>query len=365
MKAFCTCLALLLTAMGLHAEVPAFPAVETRAGLPKWATAQIKEDLAPFADGISTSDLDVYCRLEDGKVVIDHPTFSQRPEAVQRFQIVDNSIRTMNPAADPVRTQRIVDALKTLSEHIALPDADFVVCLYDGVVPEIEGPIFGCSKPTGIRAILWPDFDMMAGYQGRIDFDAIFQKEPAWEAKKPIAIWRGATIGGTFRLDNWRTLPRSKLVLLSLINPTLLDARFSAVVEEPPEIAEEMAELGMLAPPMAIAEQLRYRYLIAIDANWCAHERIYWALRSHSTLLKVQSNQIQWYDQGLKARVHYMPVSADLTDLCDAITWLRQHEPEAKLMAFTGNKFAQDNLTRSTALRYMFLSLHEYSQLLK
>jgi hypothetical protein len=333
--------------------------------LPDWAWTQIAADLAPFADGIERSQLDVYCREENGQTVIDHPTFKDHREGVMRIQIRNNQIHLINPERLSYRSEWFVEALKWLAQRAKLPDTEFIHILEDGINPAAQGPVFGNAKQMGTRGLLHPDFEMLTAYRSWGDFDQHFEEEPRWKEKIKQLIWRGSTTGGIYTLDNWWTKPRSKLVLYSLDHPSIVDARFVAIVQSEPGVAELLTERGMLAQHMGISEQLRYRYQIDVDGNSCTYSHLYWILRANSTALKVDSDNIQWYYQGLEPWVHYVPVSDDYSDLAELITWLNVDDEAARAIAKNGTRFAEQYLNSKMARSYLYALIVEYTKLLQ
>ena len=60
--------------------------------------------------------------------------------------------------------------------------------------------------------------------QGKTDGDTIL-----WNSKKPALFWRGSQTGGWYTVQNWKSFPRSKLVLLSMVGKTLVDNSFKSI----------------------------------------------------------------------------------------------------------------------------------------
>jgi hypothetical protein len=364
LKKWIICLAM-VAGLGVTASAVADAWPATLKPLPDWAWAQIREDLAPFADGIDRSQLDGYCYEEDGKTIIPHEAFKNRKFGVMRVVIQDNQVRAINPDRFAYWAKCYVDAVKKLAQRVKLPDMEYIHILESGVGPRVEGPVIGHSKSEGIRAILQPDFEMLTAYGLWGGYDKVFAAEPAWETKQQKLIWRGATTGGRFRPDTWHTFPRSKLVLFSLDHPDLVDARFTGIAHADPGVAEILKERGMMAGRMGMAEQLRYRYQIDVDGNSCTNSHFYWVLRSNSTALKVDSNKFQWYHRALEPWVHYVPVADDYSDLAESIEWLRADDAAAREIAQAGTQFALTYLDPETALSYLYAVLTEYAKLLK
>jgi hypothetical protein len=357
--------------------------------LPDWAWDQIREDVAPFAEGIGSAQLDAYCRVEAGRLVLENPIFKKQGRGVVRFQIRNNQIQAYRTTAwnDGAWTDCYVKALKRLAQRVTLPDMDFVVILESLIGPAVQGPVIGHSKVRGTRGILWPDFEMVVGYSifsgarppsgqnpAATSIDHFFSAEPDWDAKIPQLIWRGSTTGlfltpegwwkmPTMTLENWAQLPRSRLVLFSLDHPELVNARFTGVVQAARGVREELESRGMLARNISLPEQLKYKYQIDVDGNSCTNSHFYWTLRANSATLKAESEFIQWYHRALVPGRHYMAINGDYSNLAETLDWLRQEDEAAQEIAEAGTDFALNYLNPEMALSYLYAVLIEYSKL--
>jgi hypothetical protein len=257
-----------------------------------------------------------------------------------------------------------VRTLQKVADQYGLPDLDLIICLHDSLPEEAQGPIFCFAKRAHHDGILIPDFEMMVGYHDWIDYEAIMAQEPGWSSKIPIILWRGGTTGGQYTRHNWDSWPRSRLCLMSLDYPEILDAKFTSFPQCNRGVAEILAKEGLTANYAPVLDQLRYKYLIDVDGNSCTYSRFYWILRSSSVPLKVLSNDIQWYYEGLEPWVHYAPISSDLSNLLDVYSYLEDQEIEARRIALQSREFALENLNEEAVLLYIHDLLVAYSQLL-
>lgn len=109
---------------------------------------------------------------------------------------------------------------------------------------------------------------------------------------------------------------------------------------------------------------INYRYLMAVDgvSNPSAFA---WELVSGSTVLKQESEYIQWFYPALTPWVHYIPFREDCSDLEEIVQWLRTHQDEAKQIALNARDFALNNLENEDAMLYWYLLLQEYGKLWK
>ena len=86
---------------------------------------------------------------------------------------------------------------------------------------------------------------------------------------------------------------------------------------------------------------------------------------SNSTLIKPDSENIQWYYKALQSGTHYVPVQADYTDLPEVYQWLKTHDKEAEQIAKQGQTLANSIFSKKELERYVVTLLNEYAQILK
>ena len=71
--------------------------------------------------------------------------------------------------------------------------------------------------------------------------------------------------------------------------------------------------------PVPYDAHLKYKYLISLDGNGAPWLRVPWILLSNSILIKQDSENIQWFYNGMKRNVHYMPFKSDVSDVIEVI----------------------------------------------
>ena len=91
-----------------------------------------------------------------------------------------------------------------------------------------------------------------------------------------------------------------------------------------------------------ILEQLKYKYLISVDAyNTYFSWQLPWILLSDSVLLMVESTHKEWFFDDLKPWVHYVPIKDDFSDIFSQINYLRKNDEKARNIAINGQNFAR------------------------
>lgn len=325
---------------------------------PEWMVRQIRKDLSAYSGGIT-------------KQMIDAAFHGERIDTFNlvRFTIQNGHIAFSHDEKNLYSRhfRELLGCIKKLSEHVKLPDVDFIVSLEDGFEgnPDL-GPCFVFAKKEHVDSlILVPDIKALAGYGKLREMIPNANKKISWNQKLPKTFWRGSTTGGYSTLTTWDRLARAKLVLLSLSHPEEIDARFNSVVQCDPEIPHLMKSKGMISASVSRPDHLKYKYLVDVDGNSCSYERYFWLLLSNSLVIKQVTPNVQWYYGGLEPYKHYLPVKEDLSDLMEKMDWARQHDEESRLMAERATEFVEENLSPEDTLVYLSLLFKEYARLQK
>ncbi len=272
------------------------------------------------------------------------------------------------------RANAVIDGFIQLSKRRPLPNVEFIVCLEDTLSSKdfssLPPPLFLFAKNSQEKGfILIPDFTCFASKDASYAWETHIaplirnaSKHYPWNKKKSQAIWRGATTGIDFSRENWFESPRVRLSLLSLKIPSLLDARFTYLTQLPLEGQSLIKKMLPMAPFLSPPEHLNYKYLICMDGNTSSYPGLHWRLLSNSTVLKQDSTHIQWYYRGLIPYRDFIPIKSDLSNIKDAIEYLKAHDDIARQIAKNGQEFAKKNLSSDACYYYLDKVLIEYAK---
>lgn len=323
---------------------------------PEWMLKQIESDFSSFAaSGITSEMIDTVMRQ------------SQPNWELIRFRIIDNHLSIVeHHSVTPIRLAWMTEALQALTEITHIPNIDFIMCLGDSIDGiEFAAPVFAFAKHQDSHAIvLIPDFEALSGQSVHLlhTVDQGNKKYP-WNKKIAKAFWRGATTGTVISKENFLTLPRSQAVTCSLEHPSLIDARFTHLVQcNDSELVRERFS-SYFSLPISVKNHMAYKYQLLIDGNTCAYSRAYWQLFSNCAILKQESPNIQWFYSLLKPYVHYIPVANDLIDLSEKVTWSKDHDKEIQKIISNAQRIAKENLNQSEVYYYLYLVLKKYAEL--
>ncbi len=263
-----------------------------------------------------------------------------------------------------VRALCMIKGFNMLNSITVLPDADFLVYLWDCFGPYNPGspsffPILGPAKDRKLNnnVILIPDFHFVEIYPKLISEVEEANELYPWSEKFNKAIWRGASNGVKYDLSESRHV-RLKLVETASLMPELIDAKFNHV-----------GQGGNIRPYLmkftgnrvSIRNHIKFKYQLAIDGNGPSYPGTYWRQFANCAVIKNISDGIQWYYEALQPYEHYIPVKSDFTDLKDKIIWCQDHDEELQKIAANTNNFAKNNLQLVDNLLYVYLVIKEIS----
>jgi len=281
----------------------------------------------------------------------------------------------------------IRDLLEVMIERYLVPDVDFIYYHGDIILTrdrkglrkynfremKFESPIFVSAKEKwDDQRILFIDWyyhikENRTGWNRLIlDLNYHYADIP-WNAKKEIALWRGASVDGLYGLDSWAKLPRGYAVYLSQsVCPDLVDAGFTRYwkfnpIEDEAMIKRAMGSVAEISP----VDQMHYKYLIDIDGVTCTYPSLQWKLLTGSCVLKQVTSDIMWFYKELKPWVHYVPLKEDLSDLPEKVMWVKMHDTEAKEIGENGRKFVLEHIMPEDIVLYCYKALKKYASLQK
>jgi hypothetical protein len=268
---------------------------------------------------------------------------------------IDRVMLRIDPARREVWTAltRALTLILVIDEMQAvepLSSAQFFAELTDEGVR--DDSVSFCSKQAG--ACLIPDSDFVATGGHDALRQQIASQPRRWEDRRPVVFWRGATTGrtrhappGVNEPDDFTWLPRLDMVARARRSPhaALYDVGISNFVQvaADPAVQARAEAAGLVRPRAGRDAFLECRAVLVIDGNTNAWSALFCGLLSGSCVLKVESEHgfRQWYYDQLKPWIHYVPVSADLSDMDDVVAWVISHDDDARAIGAAGQAFAE------------------------
>lgn len=270
--------------------------------------------------------------------------------------------------------KQIVYLLDKVVKKYNIPDLEMLLFLGDGItLPDtFKSPIFthDVKKSAADRAkhFIFPDVCLIRYLKrGELSKVASTSQNYPWNQKIERFFFRGSTTGGSYNLSNILRLTRPKLVFLSILNPDIIDARFTKLVQFGDDESSQKAKkfLELVAPPLpwvSMEDHLAFKYLLCVDGNVGAWGRPLWIMGSNSVLV-YHTNFIQWVNPAMKPFTHYIPIQEDLSDLYTVFQWLQSHDDQAKQIVRNANALVDDTLQEEDILDDLAFYLNEYATL--
>jgi len=322
---------------------------------PNWMDRVIEQDFSPFRDGITEKMVET-----TWKKVSSNPDF-------KRYQIINSQVYGPNTP--------LLRLLKAMGEKYPLPDVDFIYYHQDFIKESFfspsknspRAPVFASAKRNyDERTVLFVDWfydieNQKEGWNSLIRNINLNQSEWPWEKRKEILFWRGSSTDGYYTWENWTNFPRGRLVYESQFRHSpYIDAGFTGMAFDC--ITDCPLEMLSFVPP---EKQIQYKYHIDLDGVTSTFPALQWKLLTGSLVFKQTSDNVMWFHSELIPFQHFIPVHNDLRDLNEKIAWAREHDLEAKQIAFNGREFALTHLMPEQILLYCYKSLCKYASLQK
>ncbi len=96
-----------------------------------------------------------------------------------------------------------------------------------------------------------------------------------------------------------------------------------------------------MKPKLRIRDMLAYKYLLCMQGNDVA-SGLKWMLLSQSVVLMPHPTVGSWYcERFLQPYVHYVPISADLSDLVEQVQWCRDNPEVCQQISANATQFMQ------------------------
>ncbi len=326
-----------------------------QAAFPDWMMEQIQEDLMPFrgkkigleeiqsliAENPGSSFL--VCSIKDGKVY-------------WTSHLVGTS--------QDFRAERWIRGMNQLAQCICLPDVTCLIYIGEAFCGESPVPVFSWCKHSewSPATVSIPDDEAFCGNEAFLrEVETGISRYP-WRRKRNQAFWRGISVGGW----GFEFMPRMKLAELSVEYPSLIDAKFTMIIQKEHVNSKKLAKLlSYFGSEVPVSEHLQRKYQLLPDGFVSSFSRGYWEMFSQCAIFKQRSPWSQWFYRALQPYEHYIPYEADGSDLVEKLEWAMQNDDVVRMIARQANDFAHNNLKRSDVMLYVYLLLSEYAQMEK
>lgn len=319
-----------------------------------WIESQVLDDLSYISKRIKKSDLYAFMDEYDAR---------NGTAVLLEFRNGQMTFNVTKRAHGCPRRAAVVSYFRRLNALQQIPNTAFVVLLGDRN-PQYQNddvPAFAFSKREGESKILMPDFEILCSGQRFMKFLLDLSSQFTWKQKEDIAFFRGASTGNYSPKAPFFNNTRARLVFFSYYNPEFVNARFSVVYQK--ELGAKLRAFGIPINKASIPEHYTYKYLMDVDGNTSTFARCRWILASNSVLLKVKSENRQWYYKALKTGENYIEIEEDLANLIEVISYLRENDAEAYAIAMKGQTLAKKIFSPAMRDKFILTLIHRYAKL--
>jgi len=185
------------------------------------------------------------------------------------------------------------------------------------------------------RILYFPLDDCSFVYGVNYHVDSRITNQIPWNARLPIAYWRGGVSGGsypTIRTDFMQKFCDSKII----------DAKFLRNWASPDRIGPiSIYDTRIFDTERRdINDHIRHKYIFIIDGA-CIASALQWVFASGSVpILVTHPDNEYWFRRYLRPGFHCVVVNYDLTDVEEKIQWLIDHDKEAEMIARNAREFS-------------------------
>lgn len=171
-----------------------------------------------------------------------------------------------------------------------------------------------------------------------------------FDKKLPAALWRGATTGGCWDLDEANTsyplcARRNLVVKWALSNSSKVNVGVNCLVQVSPLVREKLRP--MIKDSMRIKDMLRFKYLVSVEGNDVA-TNLKWALASNSVVfMPIPTRESFILESKLVPWIHFVPLKYDLSDLEAKVDFCESAVSHCKKIAAASRNFMRMFSTRA------------------
>jgi len=116
-------------------------------------------------------------------------------------------------------------------------------------------------------------------------------------------------------------------------------------------------------PPLSIAEQLKYKFILCIEGNDVA-TNLKWAMSSNSLCMMCKPKFETWFMEGrLVAGKHYVELKEDYSDLTEKIEYYKVNHDAAQAIIHNANHYVEQFKNTERELLISLLVMQKYLQL--
>lgn len=174
--------------------------------------------------------------------------------------------------------------------------------------------------------------------------------ETAFNKKKNILVWRGATTG----LHDNSFESNRLLAVNTMIDSDNCDVGFSLLCQG------QTTDKKLIKKHMSLKEQLGYKYLLSLEGNDVA-SGLKWQLYSDSVVFMRKPRIVSWaMEDTLEPYVHYIPLKDDFSDFEKQVEWANNNQDKCREISGNATRFIEQFLDPKLEMLIQKLVLKKY-----
>jgi len=172
-------------------------------------------------------------------------------------------------------------------------------------------------------------------------------KLPDWHSRSNAVFWRGKHTGNTTPTLRYRVVDK-------LFGVPDTDCLFTHVIKRGYENPNYFSDR------VDYTKFWEYKIFLIID-GMCIASNHMWGFAIGCVPLMI-SNARCWFQDLIVPFEHYIPVKHDLSDLMEQITWVREHDDDAKRISFNALELSHKIFSSSFQKQYLMDSINKCSE---
>ena len=223
-------------------------------------------------------------------------------------------------------------------------------------------PVLSATKPVGCyEDILIPGYHWY-GENWRKNVDG-WNAENRWSDKINDVVWRGSTTGTANTEENYMRSHRYRMVeFFRGRSDKRYDVAFNTPSQCAPATCQAIRDNALIRPSFEYPELWKHKYFLDIDGNSFSMRFVYF-LSSNSPALHAVGGFTEFYHSWLTPGEHFVPFSFDFTDIDDKVTYLLEHDAEARKIAEASRVLMKRHGRVDDGLCYLYRLIIEYASL--
>jgi hypothetical protein len=272
--------------------------------------------------------------------------FFKFPTSGDRNIIYDIKISNGHASCNQNIVSRLLERANTFMSFIDQQQFHQKIQLAFSISFEDKCDFEGCftySKTRSAKSVLVPDHYAIRQYDGKLKintYDVIPRSDQL--------VFYGTDTGEFNNLHNNRRLSFCN----KFVDSKNIHARITKYAQNGLEKVKSFYPNyeSFTQPPVSIQTQLQHKFILSIDGNASAWDRVPWILNSNSLLFLLDPQFDNWFYPVLRDRYHY--ILCDMDDVEKKLIFYRNNPAQVHFMTRNARQFVKDFIVKEQQEKY-------------